>query len=79
MTEFILIAVFIFSLISVHTKLKGTKVYEFFTLLALPFLMSYLFFNLREYNFTDYLMILLFAGGFIYQAVKFYDKYLKQV
>lgn len=78
-TETVLLVVFILGFIFLHTRFKGSKVYDYIIILSLPFLMSYLFIHLREYNFSSYLLIIMVTGGFIYQAIKFYSKYLKQV
>ena len=78
-TETIVAIVFILGFILLHTWLKGSKVYNYITLLLLPFVIFFLFIGLSEKNSSGYLLIPMLTSGFIYQAVKFYNKYLKQV
>jgi len=78
-TELIIAVVFILGFIMLHTRFKGSKVYDYIALLILPFLIFYLFFDSWVRDSSAYFLILLLTGGFIYQAVKFYSKYLKQV
>jgi hypothetical protein len=77
-TETIVAIVFILGFILLHTWLKGSKVYNYITLLLLPFVIFFLFTGLSEKNSSGYLLILMLTSGFIYQAVKFYNKFLKQ-
>jgi len=77
-TETIFAVVIILGFIFLQIRFKGSKVYDYIIILSLPFIIGYLFINIREYNFTAYLMILFFIGGFIYQAFKFYNNYLKK-
>lgn len=76
--ETIVSVVFILGFILLHSRLKGSKVYDYITLLIIPFLIFYLFFDSWGRDSSPYFLIFLLTGGFIYQAVKFYNKYLKE-
>ena len=78
LAETIVSVVFILGFILLHSKLKGSKVYDYITLLILPFLIFYLFFDSWVRDSSACVLILLLTGGFIYQAVKFYNMYLKE-
>jgi len=74
--EAIILALLILGFIFLHTRLYGSKFYNYVTILILPFIMSYLFIHTSEYKTSTNIFFAFFLAGFIYQAVKFYSKYL---
>ena len=60
-------------------SVKGSKIFQFIMLIIMPFIISYLLFVAMQksiYNIYVLLLLVLFFGNLIYQAVKFYKKYL---
>ena len=78
----ILIIVFCLGWIISMPYLKKFKIYQFCALIVMPFIISYLFYATQKGNdFSirkDSFLFILLLGGWIYQAKKFYDKYLTE-
>lgn len=76
--EIILLILFLIWVVAIP-YLKKFKVYEFAVLIIMPFTISYVLYNsYQTHQFSKYFVFLslFFIGGLIYQAVKFYKKFL---
>jgi len=78
----IIFLILFFVLLVFIPYLKTSKLYQFSVLLILPFMICYLAFSsyLRHHEMTrgSLFLSLFFLAGLIYQAIKFYQRHLKE-